>query len=348
MKIKDLDLPVPYHPTMEINDPSKLQAFMDCPRGFFFSYVLGWRQEESNIHLVFGSAWHDAMEHILKNGYTHEAAAEAYDKFLAIYMDAFPMADVEPPHGAKNPATVLKGLASYVSQYRDIDKDNETLYTEVAGTVPISENRVIHTKVDSIIRAPDGIWSLEHKTTGRNSGPWRNKWTLILQIGAYTHLVKNAFPTEPVQGVKVNGAIFTKSRGAEFLRIPVRKTPDMMQEFLWEVNHWWDQLEWNYRALEQSSSSDDVMMAFPKNSQSCSKFGCKYPGLCNAWQNPLQKCHEPPPGYDIEFWDPRRGNEEDANFTAKPDKSGNITIEPKEGKPEPKSKEEDNNNEYDS
>lgn len=345
MKVKNLDLPAPltYHPTMDVNDPSKLQAFQDCPRGFFFRYILGWQNTEPNIHLVFGSAWHEAMEHIYLHGYDNSTVAEAYDKFLEIYLEAYPMAEIEPPHGAKNPETVLKGLAKFAKHFREMDSENETIYTEIAGTVPISPERVLHTKVDSIVRAPDGIWSHEHKTTGRNSAPWREKWSLILQIGSYTHLVNSIFQNDHVQGVKINGAVFTKSRGAELVRIPVRKTPTMMQEFLFEINHWWDQLMWNFRALAESSESDDVMMAFPKNAQSCSKFGCRFPGLCSAWQNPLQKCHTPPPGYEQEYWDPRRDTEKDANYVAEPDKDGKVKIKKKEEEDESESGVQDSN-----
>lgn len=340
MQIKDLDLPVPYHPTFDIHDPSKVQSFTDCPRGYFFSYVLGWRRDESNIHLVFGSAWHEAMEHLYNNGLNMKEVDIAFQKFLEIYREGFPNDITDKERAPKNPEHVLKGLVKYVTEYRSYDKDIEVLYTEVAGTVPIREDRLIHTKTDVVLRDVDGIWSHEHKTTGRNSEPWRNKWELILQVGTYAHLLNASFPNEHVEGVKINGAVFTKSRGVEFMRIPVRKTPLDMQQYLWEINHWMDQIEWNFIELSKCSPDDDVMTAFPKNAQSCSKFGCKYPGLCSAWQNPLKRCSQPPPGYKVEWWDPRRENEEKSNFVAKPDEKGEIHITKKE-KQEQKT-EEDN------
>lgn len=332
MKVKDLDLPEPleYHPTMDVNDSSKIQSFQDCPRGFFFRYVLGWQQEKSNVHLVFGSAWHEALEYIYNNGIHPDSAAGAYDKFITVYREGFPIEEGDDSRRPKDPATAIKALANYCQEYQHYDSGIEVLFTEVAGTVPIREDRVIHGKVDAIVRDTDGIWSHEHKTTGRNSAPWRDKWNLIIQVGTYSHLLFSLFPDEQVQGVKINGTVFTKSRGADFLRIPVRKTAEDMQQYLWEVNHWFDQLEWNWLELSECSPNDDVMTAFPKNAQSCSKFGCRYPGLCSSWNNPLKRCHQPPPGYEVEFWDPRRENEKDANFVAEPDESGNVKLKEKE------------------
>ena len=64
---------VPYHITHDVHDASKLQCFMDCPRQYFYRYVLGWSRQGSNIHLIFGEGWHRAMETLLREGYDTEA-----------------------------------------------------------------------------------------------------------------------------------------------------------------------------------------------------------------------------------------------------------------------------------
>ena len=89
-KLTDLDYPVPKHDSWNVLDSTKIQSFMDCPRGFFFSYILGWRKEEPSIHLIFGSAWHDAMEHLANNGYGKASVEEAYEKFCATYGEYYP------------------------------------------------------------------------------------------------------------------------------------------------------------------------------------------------------------------------------------------------------------------
>lgn len=320
------NLPVPSHKSHSIYDPSKIQSFQDCPRGFFYRYVLGWEKEEANVHLDFGSAWHEAMEILMLNGYTMDSVMKAYEAFEEIYREAFPDAENDISRAPKNPEFALKALVKYIEEWGEYDSKTKTLYTEVVGAVPVSANRVIHTKLDSIIRDEFGyIRSREHKTTGRNTEAWRNKWAITMQIYAYTHLLRSAFPDDPVYGVEVNGAVFTKSKVAEFIRIPLQLTDKNMRRFLWEVNHWLDQIEWNFSQLQEATAEEDVMHCFPINGASCGKFGCKFPGLCQSWDNPLQHCNQPPPGYEVNFWDPRR-LEDRAKTIAKPE-DGKVKLE---------------------
>ena len=64
MKLSELEYPEPVKavPQFDIHDSTKINCFQTCPRKYFYKYVLGWSHEDANIHLVFGSAWHKAME----------------------------------------------------------------------------------------------------------------------------------------------------------------------------------------------------------------------------------------------------------------------------------------------
>jgi len=301
IEIKTLDLPVEYHHTFEIYDSSKIQQFMDCPRKFFFAYVLGWNKNEPNIHLVFGSAWHDAMEHILNHGYDVDSVADAYMKFMDTFREDYPVGmDVME---SKSPENAMKALSEYAIKWKRAD-DFDVLFTEVAGTVPVDKETVIYWKTDSIIRDRKGkYWSLEHKTTGKKTSAWLNKWPSKIQAGTYTHVLRVMFPEKEVKGIKINGAILRKSSN-EFIRIPVGLSNKQMQQWMWEVRHWLAQIEWNFKELEKCKVEDDVMTAFPRNSESCGKFGCPHPELCNLMSNPLQRQDRVPLGYKKEFWNP--------------------------------------------
>ena len=57
--------------------------------------------------------------------------------------------------------------------------------------------------------------------------------------------------------------------------------------------------------LHHCKEGDNVLMAFPMNNGSCTKYkGCPYYDFCLAWQNPLQRAYEPPLGFRTEFWNP--------------------------------------------
>ena len=295
---------IEYHPTWDILDSSKLTTYMDCPRRFFFEYVLSWRSDAPNNHLVFGTAWHDAMEHLLLNGYEDENVFEAFDKFLLSYREHFPE-ESDELYSPKTPTNALKALGLYCEQHRRDLSEFETLYTEIAGTVPINEDQILYFRMDSICKDNSGrIFSLEHKTGSRLSRFWTDQWPLSIQVGTYTHVMNCLYDPKTVWGVKVNGTFFAK-RNISFSRVPVRKTLDHMKQWLWNVAWWADQIRWQHDLLDRCTTGDQVLTAFPQQPGSCTKyFGCPYHDFCLAWPNPLAHADELPPGYVIERWDP--------------------------------------------
>jgi len=309
------DSKIPVREEMKLLDSSKIQSLMDCPRAFFFSHILGWESTDPNIHLIFGSAWHEALEHLLQNGGEPAIVREAYQKFMDIYSEEFEADPLASEHYAKNPENAFKALAQFSGKYPLRPED--TIYTEVAGTAPIREDRSIHFKLDAIRRHPPSheeagkYYVLDHKTTSRKSKSWMNKWSYKFQVTCYIH-VMNSWLGDPdkLDGLTVNGSIFRKN-DVEHVRIPVQKSGEQMLEFLWEANNWWDYYEEQLYKLYNSSPDDTYMEAFPRNTESCCKFGCRYPGICNTTPNPLKDWREKTPtGYKKEYWDPTRGEDE--------------------------------------
>lgn len=323
---------IPVHETWSVHDSSKIQAFMSCPRSYFYSYILGLNPSRGNHHLVFGSAWHAALEYLLLNGYTSETIQKAYLLFLDVWNR-----EIDPffePDKSKNPDTALRGLISYANEWMWEDRPEDVLYTEVAGTVAISDTRLIHFKQDTIRKRPDSHHlaghkhSLEHKTTGRLTEAWREQWHYLFQVGTYDHVLCTLYEPEEVEGVIINGSVF-RTKDNEHLRIPVQFQNDMRLVWLWEANHWLNQIEWNFEQLAECSPSDKVMVAFPRNSASCSKYGCRFPGMCSLHANPLRRLGQTPIGYKQEFWDPREREQKDAKFVVEPAGPEKSIIKPK-------------------
>lgn len=326
-KYSELALPAPIalHETLDILDSTKIQCFQDCPRRFFYEYILGWRQDTPNVHLSFGSAWHEAMEVLMlalhadtRIGYTDTAVAAAFHAFMLVYQEAL---DYDPAMGldcGKDPANARRALEMYAKTW---SRDNfETLFTEVAGTVPLTEDRLIHFKMDGIVRDKDGLWGYEHKTAGKAYNSWREKWAIITQVGTYCYAMYCMYGDEAA-GVMVNGAILRKPtktapNNNEMIRVPIRKNKAQIADWLWTTQHWLQQLDWNFDALTRCSQDDDVLMAFPKNPTSCTKFGCAHPGLCASVPNPLRRAGSPPPGYTVRHWDPRVEQDERTKIVA--------------------------------
>ena len=315
--------PLTEHPCWQIKDSSKLDNYISCPRQFMLSHVLGWRPDSPAHDLHFGTSWHCAREHQLLHGY--DDIGGAYNAFIIEYRKEFDPATDEI-YRPKTPTAVLNALTKFAEEKSSDLLENEvveldgTKMTEISGSVPVAEDRILYYRMDSIMRHKvDGmIFSWDHKTTHErylNGRQWAEAFHLGLQNGTYTHCLYCMFPVEQVLGIEFCGVGFTYlSRGssqrpagyhASLRRVPAFKTPDQMNSWLWTVNHWLDRIDDDMDRLFSCKESDPVLMAFPMNPKACTNYrGCPFHDFCLAWQNPLRQCHEPPLGFKVKFWNP--------------------------------------------
>lgn len=316
-------MPLKAVPTWDIKDSSKLDAFQRCARYYFFRYILGWSPDIPSHDLYFGEAWHRAMEVMLLLGYN--AVAEAYEAFEA-HLRQFIAQEDDAIFRPKEPAAVLNALLKLSAEYSQDLVENEVVeldgekMTEIAGTVPVDESRVLHYRLDDIMRHIETgkIFSWDFKTTSEKyivGRMWADQFNLSIQNGTYTHCLFCLFPIEDVLGLEFYGVGFTylkrgsANRGqghhCTFRKVPAYKTPEQMNSWLWTVNNLLDLVDREMDRLSNCREDDSVLMSFPMNGRSCTDYrGCEYLDYCLAWQNPLQQCHVPPLGFKIEHWDP--------------------------------------------
>lgn len=292
------------HPTWEVLDSSKLTTYMECPRKFFYRYIMGWRPDYPNNHLVFGSAWHLAMEHITRHGV--ESTADAVIVALKYYREHFP-ADTDELYEPKTPANLANSVNEYAHRFGHEHKDTDVLYTELAGLVLVSLDRTMAFKCDAILRGPDGrTFGLDHKTSQRKYTNWGDHWTMSTQMLTYLHALHCLYPDDDELQMLVRCAFFYKKTPTEFDDHPIRKSGEQMQAWLERVNAWIDRLEYDMHELKEENTAYATMQAFPMNDTACFNFGrqCEFFDFCNAWSNPLSRCEHTPIGFTIERWDP--------------------------------------------
>ena len=300
------------HETWQVLDATKMQTYMRCPRKFFYSYVLGWKSELPSNALVFGSGWHHAMEVLLDMGYTAEACAKAFT-VAESHIREFFSPEWDHSNAPKNPANLFRALPQYCNTYADDDFSVE--HIEVAGSVAIGENKLLHFKTDAICRDHRGVFSLEHKTATRLSPSWMAQWRQKMQIGVYSHVLYCMYPEDEVYGVIINGAFFSNepkragARDNEFRRIPCRRTLQFMEGWLAETEDIFDAVQRDYQKLSESTEEDSVMRCFNRNTETCTDYGqCPFLDYCTTWNNPLQHADEPPMGMTVDHWDPRKAD----------------------------------------
>ncbi len=289
------------HPTWWITDSTKTCDYQACPRMFFYQYILGWRANRPNIHLVFGQAWHLAMEYLLRHDYSEDSLEAAYLDFMICYRKSFGPVD-DALVGNKTPAAAFSALQAYVKTYKH--DSFEPLYHEIPGSFAIGENARLHFKIDAICRDDKGMFILDHKTCSRMGSRWINQWTQAFQVHAYLNAAFGLYGFNEVWGMVINGACFLKHTQT-FERVPVRKSKDMMQAWFTGATRWYNQVMQDYERLAACSPDDTVLDAFHCVGKSCGNYsGCPYEDFCAIWANPLAHADKPPTGMTVNFWDP--------------------------------------------
>jgi hypothetical protein len=303
------------HPTWEIIDSSKLQTFMECPRLYFYKYILGWTSDAPRHDLIFGEAFHAGLETLYTHGFGKDSLELAKLTMEDLYSESFgeEAADIYYPKSIGN---AKEALELYVRTYSDEFRRYEVIqlpdgspFVEVAGYVPIGDGLRLHFRIDTGLRdLSTGLcFPLEHKTASRGGAMWLDQWPLSMQVGTYTHAFYCLFPPEEVYGARVNGIIFLK-RGTEFMRCPCSKTPTQMEVWRSTANITAAEIVENTSILQANVeylSALAVLPVFPLRPVSCTRWGtCAFHDYCMSWANPLTRCEEPPMGFHQEFWNP--------------------------------------------
>jgi len=315
-------MPIPHNPAHAIRDSSKLDDYFDCHRKFFFAHILGWRTEAHRHDLFFGECWHIAREHMLIHGY--DDMLGAYNAFLNRYREKLPE-ETDHLYRPKCPDAVFLAIPAFagnIERKRDL-VENEVLYTEISGSVPVDDKRVLYFRMDSVLRNKQAgfIFSDDHKSKGGDfNRSWEDKFHLCIQNGTYTHCLYCMYPEEMeaglIKGVRFCGTSFKYlKRGGSvnkqgyhiaFNRVNAWKSREQMNVWLWNTLDLLNDLDRDMERLYHCKESDPVMQAFQQNPGNCTKYwGCLFHDYCMSWANPLQHCFEPPLGFKEEFWDPR-------------------------------------------
>lgn len=307
--------PIPTHQSWNVIDTSKLKRFWnECPRAFFFEYLLGWRLDRPSIHTHFGEALHEALEFLLLNGYTIETTEQAYKVFLAKFRTIV-SEEEDALYSPKNPSRFLSAITDYVGLYRDDLENFKVLHTEVGGSVAISERFKITFRMDAILESlkTGQIIILDHKSGSLLNQSWCDKYILDEQIGTYLHAANCHFGQNKVREMIINGIFFrkvkddSKAEKHEFKRVHCVKTSAQMRIWLSTMNRICEHLEHEFQVLSTETSSDPVMKSFPCKTGNCFSYNkkCAYHDLCSYYANPLTLANEAVPlGFKTEFWNP--------------------------------------------
>lgn len=317
------------HPTWSKIDSTKLKAYIGCPRRFFFEYILGWRPDDSEFDLNFGSAVHEAMEVVMLHrtvdaepGYTEEVMDRAYQTFMKKYLEFYPDALFQDQHSKKNPERVRDMLNVYRETFQN---DNFILIqkeTHGAINIDLDSDRKVLYKMDGVIKDKGGLYFIDHKTSGWSEYLFRKSHELSIQMKTYKHVLDSIYGAEAIGGT-INALLFgtpkrynkdgalakNSSEGSKAFRIPLSYTREMMLDWWYQVNRLVKEIEANIvMYLDRDVGNVEVQLSFEKRESYCLAFNrvCPYHDYCTSCANPARLAEEIeiPVGFHQRFWDP--------------------------------------------
>ena len=301
-------------PYLNAFSPTKLQTYMQCERQFFYRHIFGWTKDRDNIDLVFGSAWHKAMEVLLKTG-DMTGAIGAFRKEWKAELDE------ELQDGSKN-KNLQRGfimLGHYETFYAE---DNfELLDTEIRFEHNLAEKYYINGHIDALVvdKNTGELLALEHKTTGKwLSGAYLNQFKQSMQVLTYYFAAREVLEHmgyDRIDAIVLNMAC-TSARNVDkmFLRIKLRFDSVDYLDWLNSIIGVMESIKNDVRKLHSElkvpkRDRPKIMSAFQKRTVWCDR--CPYVGVCTTNHNPTLDQVRPLDYLEV-YWDPIAGKDRPA------------------------------------
>lgn len=268
-------------------DSTSLKALKECPYKYFLSIICGLESKAPKDPLVFGIAFHRAMQiyHYRRaEGLDHLNALEAaLDAGIQAYVDS----DGNLYHAVKKERgfyPLLRAIVWHLDTFNDGGfKDDVAKTVILQSGKPAAElsfklflfeldgiEIYLAGHFDHLVEFNGQYWVKDYKTAASLGQNFFNQFDPNTQISVYItggQVVLN----KPVAGAIIDG-IQCAVHFNRFQRGFITKSQEAMQEFI-EDTKFWIELAKLYAASGH----------YPKNEESCDKFGgCQFRDVCKT------------------------------------------------------------------
>ena len=308
-------------------DNTRVSTGKNCLRQYYLRHKRDWVRDGKSPALSFGSCWHEAMDvvyglaHSDKTDMEIHVAAVARFNQLWVELGYTAWEDMSPDEedrlAPRTPGIAAEMLFNYIAKRRPIIRQYEIVAIEPPFAVPIfpdNPNIFYIGRYDKVLREPSTgkIILVEHKTTSsyKKNGPfrtdWLESWSPNSQIDGYLYSANLMYDNQ-VKEIWIDAALVHKQVHDGFKFIPINRSFEMMNGWLYETRFWINLIieqERQLKELEKHQPDIEYMPVFPKNTGACNHFaGCSLRDICKMIPNPIAQ-QEPPMGYKEEHWSP--------------------------------------------
>jgi PD-(D/E)XK nuclease superfamily len=267
-------------------DSTCLEDLKRCPR--LYQYRMeGWQPKGENVHLRFGSEFHQAMhdyELLRADGIEFEEAV-----FLTVKELLFRTDDFRPDHKQKNRLALITAVIRYFDQYKD-DKAVTMVLENGKPAVELSfrfeldygptpdQPYILCGHLDRVVEFAGQSFVMDYKTNTTTPSDWYWKgFDPHNQMTLYT-LASGVVFENPVNGVIIN-SIQLMVGDVRVTRGTTYRTKDQLEEWLGDLKFW--------ILLAENYARNNY---WPMNDTACDKYGgCKFREVCSKSPSVRQK-----------------------------------------------------------
>lgn len=261
-------------------DSSCLGTLKECPRKYYYIYILGYRPKGESIHLDFGGHYAKGMERF----YKYRAAGATYDDALAetvrkALIDSKEMSD---DFTKKTRETLVRSLVWYFDTYKEDDATTTKVVHLHDGSAAVELSFKLPTgfslngvellycgHLDRLVEFNSDRFVMDQKTTGGALGTYYfAQFNPDNQMSGYSLASRVIFNT-PVKGVIIDAAQVLVG-STVFQRSITTRTEAQLDEWLDDFQ------DWTTLALRYADRRH-----WPMNDKSCHKYGgCPFREVC--------------------------------------------------------------------
>jgi hypothetical protein len=310
---------------MRLYDNTRVKSYRSCPRRYYFRHVRHWVGTGKSAPLIFGSAWHSAMDALWKGASERKSQETTWKNASAAFVQKwleegyeFPLDLAEEQAlSPKTPGNAVDMLQKYIEARWEYILSVDVLSIEKPFAVPLDDStRFAYVgKIDKVVVGKEGVLAIEHKTTGvyRVAGDhfaqeFVDSFNPNAQVDGYIHALHMEYGKK-TYGARIDAALTHKKQRA-FKFIPVLKAIASLQEWLNDTKQWIAQIENDRKMLTKQrakgpGSQPTAMEAFRKNTDNCFEFfrPCPYLDICRFHSNP-DTLTDAPEWLKVDPWNP--------------------------------------------